>query len=534
VTLSPDVLPWSDDRDYYSLGERARDVTDNTLWDVAVSHSTATDPTPYTFAGWRATFPTHWTAAPAGDPRSPVISAFEYESGSNAKMFAANATKLFDVTAGLPVLVRSGQNSGNYAAAQLSNAAGNWLLATNDAGDYVLRFDGTTWTTLSADQITGPAGTPVEHGHGLSYVWKYRNRLFFIEVGSMNAWYLGIDSIGGALLKIPLSGAASKGGHLICGFSWSLDAGDGISEKNCFMTNLGEILIFEGTDPGNAASWRQQGRYHISPPMGINAHLQVGGDVLIATVDGIVPLSQAITKDAGQLELAMFTRPIKRMWREEVNAKRDVPWTLEKWDEFGGVFVAWPGGDPGNRHCLAMNNTTNAFCRFLGWDATCFIRMRADMFFGTQDGIIMQADRTGYDDGDPYVATLVGGWDTFKSGSAMTVWHQARAVFTAANREPFQPQLDATTDFVITIPSPPAPGADPGVADVWDEGLWDDALWDAPSLGRASMRNTMWVSIGKTGFSHAPIVQITVAQEAKPNVELIAIGTIFEPAGVNV
>ena len=43
--------------------------------------------------------------------------------------------------------------------------------------------------------ITGPIGSAVEHGRGLSYVWKYRNRLFFIETDSMNAWYLNIDSV---------------------------------------------------------------------------------------------------------------------------------------------------------------------------------------------------------------------------------------------------------------------------------------------------------------------------------------------------
>jgi hypothetical protein len=46
--------------------------------------------------------------------------------------------------------------------------------------------------------------------------------------------------------------------------------------------------------------------------------------VLIATVDGIVPLSQAITKDRAELELAAITRNIKPMWRDEVNAKRGV------------------------------------------------------------------------------------------------------------------------------------------------------------------------------------------------------------------
>ena len=71
--------------------------------------------------------------------------------------------------------------------------------------------------------------------------------------------------------------------------------------------------------------------------------------------------------------------------------------------------------------------------------------------------------------------------------------------------------------------------------DVWDEGLWDDALWDAaaPATPRTT-RNTMWVSIGMSGFAHAPIVQVQVAQNARPDVELIAIGTTQERGGVNV
>jgi hypothetical protein len=44
----------------------------------------------------------------------------------------------------------------------------------------------------------------------------------------------------------------------------------------------------------------------------------------------------------------------------------------------------------------------------------------------------------------------------------------------------------------------------------------------------------MWVSIGMTGFSHAPIVQVTVAQQARPDVELVAIAATYERAGVNV
>jgi hypothetical protein len=114
------------------------------------------------------------------------------------------------------------------------------------------------------------------------------------------------------------------------------------------------------------------------------------------------------------------------------------------------------------------------------------------------------------------------------------VWRQARASFSSGNREPFQPQLAACTDYVVSLPPAPPPGLDPGPADLWDQGLWDVAKWDAPTPGKPPIRNTGWVSIGATGFSHAPVVQVTVAQQAKPDVELVSIAAVYDRAGVNV
>jgi hypothetical protein len=280
---------------------------------------------------------------------TPIISAFEYASGDIHKMFVANINKVYDVTTSTPALVASGRTSGNYVASQLANQGGDWLLALNDAGDAPLRFNGTTWQSLAtttptdwlvstayavndrardpadgsrwkclvahtspgtgtfaaargatpgqwtidtaADDsvfIIGPAGTPIENGGNLVYVCKYRNRWFFIEKNSMNAWYLPLNAVGGQLSMIPLSGAATKGGKLFFCTTWSIDAGDGIDDKLIFCTTLGELLVFTGGDPSSAANWRQEGRYEVSPPMGMNAHLAVGGDLLIATVDGIV------------------------------------------------------------------------------------------------------------------------------------------------------------------------------------------------------------------------------------------------------
>ena len=160
------------------------------------------------------------------------------------------------------------------------------------------------------------------------------------------------------------------------------------------------------------------------------------------------------------------------------------------------------------------------------------------MYFGTQAGFIMQAEVSGFDDGNhtkvPYVATLVGGWEMLQARAQMTHMRQARAVFTARAMEPFIPQLDATVDYIVTIPPPPQPGEDLGTYDVWDQGLWDHAKWDQKTVTNPMNQNTMWVSIGKTGFSHAPIVQVSVAQKIKPAVELVAVHAIFEQGGVNV
>jgi hypothetical protein len=350
----------------------------------------------------------------------------------------------------------------------------------------------------------------------------------------MNAWYLGLNAIQGDLKMIPLSGAATKGGKLLFCAVWSLDAGDGTDDKLVFATTLGELLIFTGSNPADAANWRQEGRFQMTAPLGMNAHLAIGGDLLIATVEGIMPTSGAITKGAAELELAAVTRTIKPMWREEVADKRDHPWTMCKWDEYGGIFTTLPGDLPGKHKCLVTNAATGAHARFTGWDAMCWIKMNGRMYFGTQTGIVMEADRGGFDDGALYVATLVGGWELFQSPSQTVTWRQARASFTAKAGEPFQPQLSTTTDYVVVLPLPPNPGLDPELEDLWDEGLWGVAKWDEGVPHAPVVRNTGWVSIGQTGFSHAPIVQVTIGQTAKPVVDLINIAAIFERAGVNV
>jgi len=217
-------------------------------------------------------------------------------------------------------------------------------------------------------------------------------------------------------------------------------------------------------------------------------------------------------------------------------------------DEGDALYVNFPGGTvgkPNSLTCGVSNLHTGAWGRFTNHDAMCFMRYRGALFFGTQDSKIVQCESTGMDDsvwnemtskfeGASYTCTMVGGWEMFKVPPNQVTWMQARAAFFSAAREPFEPQLSAAVDYEFRIPAPPNAGPDPGVSDVWDQGLWDVMLWDADPIPAAPVRNTMWVSIGETGFSHAPICQVTVGQQVKPNVELLSISATFVRMGVNV
>src|SRR4029077_16686935 len=118
-----------------------------------------------------------WATLPEA---TPIISAFSYASGAtNRRMYVANDAKIYDVTTTSPVLIKSGQLNGNYSTSQMANQSGDYLIAVNDAGDFPIRFDGTTWTTLSAGEINASTvtypGNAVSVGKNLTHVCKYRN-----------------------------------------------------------------------------------------------------------------------------------------------------------------------------------------------------------------------------------------------------------------------------------------------------------------------------------------------------------------------
>jgi len=450
-----------------------------------------------------------------------VRSMWTYKSGGTEELFAATADSIFDITAPAdrdvaPTADVTGQTSGYYSAQQFGTAGGDYLYLCNGDDDPLL-YDGTTFTAI--DGASTPAITGVTTS-GLSQVWSYASRLFFVEKDTLNAWYLPVDSIGGAASSFSLAGIVKRGGSLVFGGRWSLDAGDGLDDKCVFVTDEGEVAVYSGTNPGSASTWQLDNLYRIGKPLGKNCTMQAGGDMLIATENGLVPLSAAIRqgKDFAALDMDAVSAPISPEWETSVGARRALPWEVLKIPEKNMLVVSQPRQTSDlDAQCFAANLETGAWCRFTGWDVRCTALFGDRGYYGANDGFVYLMESGGSDNGTPYTAAYAGNPDHLESPGATKTFHQARALFLASS--PFTPKISAGVDYQTDFPAAPNSEAD-YTEDVWDVGLWDVASWD--SGGTPGTSTTRMVSIGRTGETILPQIQVTMGVTPSPTLELIS------------
>ena len=451
---------------------------------------------------------------------APVTSLFTYNSTADA-FFAATASAVFTITApGSPTTpltaTFSGQTSGDYSAAQFGTAGGDYLYIVNGT-DKPRLYDGAAWTAI--DGVSTPAITGVTTT-GLSQVWSFANRLFFVQKNTSVAWYLPVDSIGGAASSFSLDGVFRKGGSLLFGTAWSIDSGAGLDDKCIFVSTEGEVAVYAGTNPGSAADWALQGVYSMPKPLGKNAYTQAGGDVLIATEVGFIPVSAAIQNDLAALESKAVSRAITPYWQDRARSING-GWQIVKAQRRGVMFISQPDTSGGTKTALAVNLLTGAWSRCTGWDTRCIGYFSDQAYFGAGDNCVYLMDATGADGGTPYTALYLGHHEHLGAYGVQKTVLQARAMFQVGS--PINPRLKVLANFSEAISAPPASPMN-YTTDSWDAGLWDVALWDAAAIVTTSAN---WTGIGVTGSVIAPELQLTFGVSPTPQVELVSIDVEF-------
>lgn len=453
----------------------------------------------------------------------------------------------------------SGLRGAEWSTTHISTAGGDYLVGVNGI-DHGVVTSGLAWQRY----YYGATGTG-HRMHGvpttkLSQVWNFKERLFFIEKGTLNAWYLPVKSIADTdsarITKLPLGALFEKGGNLLFGATYSMDGGDGPDDYCVFATDRGEIAVYGGIDPGSAAGsnpWRLEGRFEIAPPLNPRSHFRLGGDLAILTADGIVSLTEISRSDRVAAASRALTRPIGDAWRRAVQGSGH-PLPVALWREKALLLVGVAPQDS-VLTAYAMNAETGAWCKFTGWDLRCACVSGGRLFFGTDDGRVMEAERGGQDDGLSYRGVWVPKFRDFRDRRRKFA-NRVLVDFNSVQNAVYA--VKALSDFRVDLASlnpDPIPASGSGVSAPGTGGgavgsfTWDgSATWGGGAVwgvgvppqggapggavwaGGASVNQSLWRGTRGVGRMLSLGLVVTANTQAAPVFEILLAQMRFEAA----
>jgi hypothetical protein len=433
---------------------------------------------------------------------NPVESLMEFApaSGGN-ELWAAADGNIYDVTAGGTVgtAVVTGQSNDRLYHTMFSTGSGQpYLIAANGQDDY-LAYDGSTWTTPT---ITGATSS------SLIYPMAHVSRLFFIEDGTLSFWYGATAAIAGAFVEFDLSPLCKLGGELVSMATWSRDGGAGPDDYAVFITSKGELLIYQGTDPGDSNAWGKVGTFKVGEPIGRKCFLNAGSDLGVLTSEGILPLSQMIGLTQGTSARISATDKISTAFRDAYQGgATNFGWQMLEHSKTRLLFVNVPLIERATTRQYVMNTQNGAWSRFTGMDGGCMSLLGDDLFVGGVDGTVYKYDLDKWDD-DGEAITAVYQSAYIDGGRAENKrFTMARPLFQGPPG--FNPKVQVKTNYDITPPTTQTVAAS-DLGSVWDVSEWDDADWGLDTIALSRWQTVKGigstVSVAFTLTSNSPLM----------------------------
>jgi len=421
-----------------------------------------------------------------------------YAGATTNNLFAVDSIGLnfYDITAGGAVgaPVVSGVSNARWEYANIATAGGNFMLCVNGQ-DSLERFDGTTWLSITG---TGTGAITGVSTSALSNIILFKNRIWFIEKNTLHAWYLPTSSIAGAASEFDLGSVARNGGTLIAMGTWTIDAGYGVDDNLVFITSMGEVIVYAGTDPASASTWALIGVWQLGYPVGNRPLLKWAGDILILTYDGLLPLASALQSSRLDPRVALSDKIQNAISLASTTYGSTFGWEIFYFPRENAVWVNVPV-QVGSQQQYVMNTITKSWCNFTGWAANCWALFQNNPYFGS-NGVVGQAFNSTYaDNGTNINASALQAFNYFDARGTEKYFTRARpAIFSNGN-----PTLGISinTDFDLTNSTTPV-SYTPIPAGLWDVSAWDVGTWGASLTAQQN-----WQGVGSLGYCGSILMQ---------------------------
>jgi hypothetical protein len=484
-----------------------------------------------------------WKELTVGLPHSntPTVSVHHPKVGSRT-IVAYTGGNIYTIHAPgvAPAPAVTGQTSDYWQTTMYSNIGGNYLYSVNGV-DAPQIYDGVAFTAVA--QVASPAtGFNVSGVDPKKFIHVaiHQRRLWFVEKDSTQAWYLPVDQLGGDAAVFPVGQLWKFGGFLMAIYTWTVDSGDGMDDKLVLISSNGECAMYSGTDPSDPDAWRLEGVFRLGAPVGRRCGVKYGGDLLLLTTDGMVPISAAL--QSTRVNTAdTLTDKIQHTISELISQyKSVVGWEMMLFYNENQVWLVVPSAAavspvsapkdvvPGTIpvQIYAMNTISGAWCQFTNMDIRSTAIYNDNPVFITGDGRVCQA-WTGFYDNVPWDKTVgerielevVTAYNYFEAMGVTKRWTMARPIFQAGTIP--ESAINLEVDFAVRTSL-----AIPGSVQAGSDYLWDDprSLWDVAKWDQEYARFRRWQSI--QGMGYAAALHMLVAQ----NVQTLWVATdyVFE------
>lgn len=445
------------------------------------------------------------------------------------RMFGASGTDIYNVTAGgAGASVVSGMTNARWQCVNFSTTAGQFLVLVNGA-DVPRQYTGAT-DTWAASTISGAGLSPAT----LIDVMSHKKRLYFIEVNSLHIWYLPVGAVTGVSVLFDLGPIFTEGGTLFAMGTWTFDGGNGVDDYAVFITDQGQVAVYQGDDPSSASSWALVGVYAIGFPLSRRAILKTGGDLAVITSDGIVPLSVALRTDRTASERIALSARIQNEFAKAVTLYRS---------NYGWEGIAYPAGNlaifniptvTGSTSVqFVVNVLTGAWSKWISANASCqpvtFALFNDVLYFGGPGGFVGRADYGSTDNGTPITADLKGAFHYFKRKNQVKHFNMVRPIFFVTGN--IAPAVEINVDYQDTTPTAVPTVIAPSALALWDVALWDTGVW-----GDSLVLRNDWTGASGIGICGALRMQVVVSAgtavaAVNTVVQHIGADVIYEPGG---
>ena len=223
----------------------------------------------------------------------------------------------------------------------------------------------------------------------LENVFVAKQRLWFIEKGSMKVWYSeNAGEVKGKLLSFDMSAVSSFGGTLVAGASWTQDGGAGMDDLTVFITSQGEVLVYKGSNPNDANDWALKGVYKMAAPLGKKCFIKYLGDLVVISKEGYVPLSKALPLEGANSSQLAFSNKIQELVIERAKfygAKKG--WQALLYQRGGWALFNVPLSTGFEQHIC--NLSTGAWCRFTDIKSYCWEVFNTRLYFGSDNHVYL-------------------------------------------------------------------------------------------------------------------------------------------------